>query len=145
MFTWRKIIPPKRNLTCGEVRSHLGRKNPFSYKQFVFTKWNTPFCRDLARVRRLTWVGWFFSYKQLLGSLVKQSNEIWNNTTNWWRRHKKLLKSLFDFWVVFDNHISGTTEEKWLGAVFICMPYMDDRQICLVNSIFYGLIFMDSD
>ena len=51
-------------ITCVEVKSHLGWINPFWCKRFVFTKWNTPFCQDLAQGRRLTWVGWFFSSKQ---------------------------------------------------------------------------------
>ena len=37
-FTWRKIIPPKLDLTCVEVGSHLGGMNLFSYKRSVFTK-----------------------------------------------------------------------------------------------------------
>ena len=69
LFTWRKIIPPKRDLIYVGVRSHLGGMNQFSYKRFVFTKRNIPFCRELTQVRRLIWVGWFFSYKQLLSSI----------------------------------------------------------------------------
>ena len=38
MFTWRKIIPAKWHLNGVEVRSHLGRMNPVSYKRFGFTK-----------------------------------------------------------------------------------------------------------
>ena len=49
-----------------EVRSHMGGMNLFSYERFAFTIWNTPFCRDLTQVKRLTLVGWFFSYKQFL-------------------------------------------------------------------------------
>ena len=45
----------------------LGGMNLFSYKQFIFTNWNARFCRDLIQVRHLTWLGWFFSYKHLLG------------------------------------------------------------------------------
>ena len=70
LFPWRKIIPPRLDLICIEVWSHLSGTNPFSYKGFVFTKWNTPFCRDLTQVRRLTWVVWFFSYQQLLFNFV---------------------------------------------------------------------------
>ena len=66
LFIWRIIIPPKWDLTCVDVRSQLGEMNPFSYKRFALAKWNTPFCRDLTQVRRISWVGWFFSYKQLL-------------------------------------------------------------------------------
>ena len=69
LFTWRKIIPRKWDLTCVEVRSHLGGMNPFSYKRFVLTKWNTSFCQDLTRVRRLTWVEWLFSYNSTLVSI----------------------------------------------------------------------------
>ena len=65
-MTSTKIILPKWDLTCVDVRSQLDEMNPFSYKQFAFTKWNTPFCRDLTQVKRLIWVGWFFSYKQFL-------------------------------------------------------------------------------
>ena len=70
-ITWRKIISRKWDLSCVEVRSHLGEINPYSYKQFGFTKWNTPFYRYLTQMRQLTWVGWFFSYKQLLKKVVK--------------------------------------------------------------------------
>ena len=52
-----------------EVRSQLRGMNQFSYKRFVFTKRNIPFCRELTQVRRLIWLGWFFSYKQLLSSI----------------------------------------------------------------------------
>ena len=76
LFTWRKIILPKWDLTCVDVRSQLGGMNPFSYKRFAFTRWNTPFCRDLTQVRRLTWVGWFFSYKQLLKRPICSTNSF---------------------------------------------------------------------
>ena len=69
LFTWRKIIPPTWDLIYVEVRFQLGGMNQFSYKRFVFTKWNIPFWRELTQVRRLIWVGWFFSYKQLLSSI----------------------------------------------------------------------------
>ena len=69
LFTWRKIIPPTWELIYVEVRSQLSGMNQFSYKRFVFTKRNIPFCRELTQMRRLIWVGWFFSYKQLLSSI----------------------------------------------------------------------------
>ena len=65
-----KIIPRKWDFTFVDVRSQLGEMNPFSYKQFAFAKWNTPFCRDLTQERRLSRVGWFFSYKQLLSNIT---------------------------------------------------------------------------
>ena len=71
LFTWRKIIPPKWDLTCVGVRSQVGGMNPFSYKRFAFRKWNTPFCRDLTQVRHFTRVGWFFSDKQLLNLCLR--------------------------------------------------------------------------
>ena len=66
LLTWRKIIARKWVLIYVEVRSHLGGMNQFSYKRFVFTRRIIPLCRDLTKVRRLTWVGWFFLYKPLL-------------------------------------------------------------------------------
>ena len=66
LFTLRIIIPPKWDLKCVKVRSHLSGMNPFSYWQIVFLKWDAPFCQDLIQVRHLIWVGWFFSDKQLL-------------------------------------------------------------------------------
>ena len=77
LFTWEKIIPPNWDLTCVQVRSHLGGTNPFSCKRFVYTEWLLAFCQDLTQVRRLTWVWWFFSYKQLLtvvGILISVTN-----------------------------------------------------------------------
>ena len=72
LFTWRKIIPPKWDLIYVEVISHLGGTNQFSYKRFVFTKQNIPFCRDLTQMRRLTWLGWLMTYKQLLKDILKR-------------------------------------------------------------------------
>ena len=69
-----KNISPKWGLIYVEVRSHLGGMNQFSYKRFAFTKRDIPFCWDLSQVRRLTWVGWLFSNKQLLSQLLRQSN-----------------------------------------------------------------------
>ena len=53
----------------------------FSCKRFVFTKQNTPFCRNLTQVRRLTWERWFFSYKQLLSGNNKRGK-----TNGWFRQ-----------------------------------------------------------
>ena len=66
LFTWRKMILSKWDLTFVGVKSQPGGMNPFSYKRFAFPKWNTPFCRDVTQVKYLTWMGWFFSYKRLL-------------------------------------------------------------------------------
>ena len=72
MFTRRKLIPPNRDLTYVEVKSHLGSINPFSYQRFVFIKWCTPFLRDLTQMRCLTWVGVFL----LLNSSLKRKNSF---------------------------------------------------------------------
>ena len=55
LFTWRKINPSRWDLFYVEVISHLVGMNQFSYKQYVFTKRNIPFCQDLTQVRHLTW------------------------------------------------------------------------------------------
>ena len=85
-----KIIPPKWDLLCVQVISHLGGVNPFSYKRFIFTKWNIPFCRDLTQVRR------FNSYKQLLSQLISinyRSRKRWLHSHQKSRqaKHKKYL------------------------------------------------------
>ena len=48
----------------GWINSH---KNDL-FLQYFYT--NKPFCRDLTQVRRQTWVGGFFSCKQLLSQFV---------------------------------------------------------------------------
>ena len=73
----RKNHPTSWDLTCIQVRSHLGGTNPLSRKQFVYTEWLLGFCRDLAQMRRLTWVGWFFSYKQLLTWYFNGFSQDW--------------------------------------------------------------------
>ena len=83
LLTWRKIIPPKWDLIYVEVRSHLGRMNQFSYKRFVFTRRIIPLCRDLAKVRRRTWVVWFFLYKPLLKIYF------------WWYKSRQLAENYF--------------------------------------------------
>ena len=65
-------------LRWSEMRSDLGGMNPFSYKRFIFTKWNTPFCRDLTQVRYFTWVGRLFSYRQLLRLHCVTIVRIWS-------------------------------------------------------------------
>ena len=55
LFIWRKTIPCRWDLFYVEVISHLVGMNQFSYKQYVFTKQNIPFCQDLTQVRHLTW------------------------------------------------------------------------------------------
>ena len=63
----------RSHLRWGEISARCNES------RFTFTKWNIRFCKDLTRVRRLTWVGWFYSYKQLLklGSVAR----IWR--TEW--------------------------------------------------------------
>ena len=38
LFTWRKIVLPKWDLTNVDVISQVGGINPFSYKPFALTK-----------------------------------------------------------------------------------------------------------
>ena len=83
LLIWRKIIPPKLDLIYLEVRSHLGGMNQFSYKRFVFTRRIIPLCRDLTKVRRLTWVGWFFLYKLLVKIYF------------WWYKNRQVAENYF--------------------------------------------------
>ena len=86
LFTWRKLIPTYWDFICVEVRSQLGRMNPFSYKWFVFgKKWNTPFCWKLTQVRYSSQRGCLTLYKQplnLLFGYAKQKTclEFWQNS-----------------------------------------------------------------
>ena len=65
--------------------------NRFLYKRFVFTRRTIPLWRDLTKVRRLTWVGWFFLYKPLLKIYF------------WWYKNKQVAENYFSvkFYIAF--------------------------------------------
>ena len=57
LITQRKIIPPRWDLTCLEVKSHLSEMKLWIQKGFVFIKWNSLFCWDFTQVRYPIQVG----------------------------------------------------------------------------------------
>ena len=67
LFTWRKIIPPKGDLTRVEVRSYLGGMNLFSYKRCVYNVKYTILPRShSSETCHLDGMIFLISYKQLL-------------------------------------------------------------------------------
>ena len=107
--------------------------NPFSYKRFVFTKRNTPFCRDLSQVRRLTSVIWFFSNKQLLTInwlLDLSLNKLHFNIT---LNEKALgMQSIFQI----------TLTCNWIMIVCFAMV-MDALRIPVEQVLILGIIFRE--
>ena len=79
-----KNHPTQWDLTNAEVRSHLHEMNSFSYKRFVFMKWNSPLCWNIS-----LWL-----YIPLQWDVSLNINSLWICLSNWYNKFE-CLRSIF--------------------------------------------------